>query len=210
MRKKRMLSAAAALGLAIVLSGCASSQAGDARPLATQEQRDESAKQVERDRTPVQPEPSPSDDVLDPPPDHLGMEPPYEPQQLWPDAGAPEFPTTLGNGFTGGTEISDSGMFISTLYSDDDYNLVSVRLSDTYFNYNGRDLVYEGFRYVDGVLCAASVGSDDGEIMSRACWLVGSDGVTWATSYSASVTYDDLAGYLQTIYDHLAANAREE
>ena len=140
----------------------------------------------------------------------MGMEPPYEPQPLWPASGTPEFPSSLPNGFTGGTDIDDLGMFMTTLYSDNDYNLVSVRLSDTFLNYNAREHLNEDFRYVDDVLCAGSVSSTDGEIMSRTCWLLGTDGTLWASSYSEAVTYNDLAEYLQTVYDHLAENAREQ
>ena len=141
-------------------------------------------------------EPAPAESAPDgeTTPDHMGMPPQYEPQPLWPASGVVAFPHEIGDGFTGGTDINVNSFFVSSVYTDDNYNLLSVRVADNFYGYNGRDYGYSNLHYVDGVLCGGNGGSSGTEIYSRTCWIIGTDGETWMTSYSADISYEDLAG----------------
>ena len=108
----------------------------------------------------------------------MGMPPQYEPQPLWPASGVVAFPHEIGDGFTGGTDINVNSFFVSSVYTDDNYNLLSVRVADNFYGYNGRDYGYSNLHYVDGVLCGGNGGSSGTEIYSRTCWIIGTDGET--------------------------------
>ena len=212
MRKRQGIRALAAAAVALaLLAGCASEPRSSARPPQTQQQDDTSlANRQPIERQQQEPDaPNPEPKLEGPAPDHMGMPPQYDVLPIWPASGMISFPHELDDGFTGGTDINDYDSFVSSLYTDDDYNLVSVRVADNFYSYNGRDSLYSDMRYIDGVLCGSTVGVSSSEINSRICWMVGTDGVVWMSSYSADISYQDLAGYTKTVYASLVESAAE-
>ncbi|MGO3226262.1 MAG: hypothetical protein ACTIKK_05920 [Agrococcus casei] len=205
MRKRHGITAMVATAAALtLLAGCASDASYQARPPQSQQEQQDGASMPNREPAPA--ESAPDGETT---PDHMGMPPQYEPQPLWPASGVVEFPHEVGDGFTGGTDINVNSFFVSSVYTDDNYNLLSVRVADNFYGYNGRDYGYSNLHYVDGVLCGGNGGSSGTEIYSRTCWIIGTDGETWMTSYSADISYEDLSGYLQVVHESLVANAAD-
>ncbi|MGO3757836.1 MAG: hypothetical protein ACTJGQ_03130 [Agrococcus casei] len=205
MRKRQGITALVATVAAVtLLAGCASNATPQARPQQTQQEQQHDGTLPNRESAADESEPSGEHT-----PDHMGMPPPYEPQPLWPESGVVEFPHEVGDGFTGGTDVNVTTFFVSSVYTDNDYNLLSVRVADNFYGYNARDYSYSNLHYVDGVLCGGNGGSSESEIYSRTCWIIGTDGETWMTSYSADISYEDLAGYLRVVHDALVANAAD-
>lgn len=207
MRRGRKVSVlATVVALATVLAGCASSDAGDARPIEPESQ------QTQQDSS-RSPQSSTDDEGIDvgplgESPDHMGMPPEYEPLQILPASGEPQFPAAVGDGFEGGTEINEYDYFTSTMYTDDDYNILSVRVANHYLQYNTRDLNYDNLHYVDGVLCGSSTVSGQSEVGSRSCWMLGTEGTVWISSYSAEISFEELSAYLQRVYSYMAEHAK--
>lgn len=194
------------------LAACSSAVSPDVSPPTGPAPQSDKSPLKERELTPQDRDPDGSEgEALEredgSTPRHDATPPRYEPEPLWPASGPLEFPGRLGP-FDHSSQTSEYSNFVTTIYTDTNYQILSVTVGSDYFGYNSRLENYDNLQYSGAAVCGTDNTQSNSEIAWTTCFMVGSDGYVAVTAYATSkVDMTELAGYAEDLYRALTDNA---